>query len=80
MQKGSSGDMIFGLPRLIAYLSAVVPLQPGDLIFTGTPAGIGFTRTPKRLLQVGDELVTWVDGIGEMRHRFIATTGSRSDG
>ena len=72
MQEGSTGEMIFSIPALVAYLSGVVPLLPGDLIFTGTPAGIGFTRDPKRLLQVGDELVTWVDGIGEMRHTFVA--------
>lgn len=77
MQDGRTGDMIFSIPELVAYLSGILPLLPGDLIFTGTPAGIGFTRSPKRLLQVGDELVTWVDGIGEMRHRFVASsTGS----
>ncbi len=72
MQKGRTGDMIFTIPQLVEFLSGIVPLLPGDLIFTGTPAGIGWARTPKRLLQVGDELVTWVDGIGEMRHRFVA--------
>ena len=72
MQEGSTGEMIFSISALVAYLSGVVPLLPGDLIFTGTPAGIGFTRDPKRLLQVGDELVTWVEGIGEMRHTFVA--------
>ena len=64
--------MIFSIPRLVEFLSSVLPLLPGDLIFTGTPSGIGWARKPPELLQVGDELVTWVEGIGEMRHRFVA--------
>ena len=72
MQVGRTRDMVFSIPELVAYLSGILPLLPGDLIFTGTPAGIGFTRNPKRLLEVGDELVTWVDGIGQMRHQFVA--------
>jgi hypothetical protein len=43
---------------------------PGDLIFTGTPAGIGWTREPQRTLRADDELLTYVEGVGEMRHRF----------
>ena len=57
----------------MAYLSSILPLRPGDLIFTGTPAGIGLTRDPKRLIGVDDELVSRAEGIGEMRHRFVAT-------
>lgn len=44
---------------------------PGDLIFTGTPGGIGWTRQPKQLITASDELVGWAEGIGEMRHRFV---------
>jgi 2,4-diketo-3-deoxy-L-fuconate hydrolase len=72
MQAARTGDMIFDVPALVAYLSSVVTLLPGDLIFTGTPSGIGYARRPRRLLQGGDELVTWVEGIGEMRHRLVA--------
>ncbi len=72
MQKGSTSDLIFPVPELVARLSAVLPLSPGDLIFTGTPAGVGAGRTPKRFLSVGDELVTTIAGVGEMRHRFVA--------
>lgn len=72
MQKARTADMIFSVPQLVEFLSAVLPLLPGDLIFTGTPSGIGWARKPPELLQVGDELVTWVEGIGEMRHRFVA--------
>lgn len=72
MQKARTADMIFSIPRLVEFLSSILPLLPGDLIFTGTPSGIGWARKPPELLQVGDELVTWVEGIGEMRHRFVA--------
>jgi 2-keto-4-pentenoate hydratase/2-oxohepta-3-ene-1,7-dioic acid hydratase in catechol pathway len=47
-----------------------VPLLPGDAIFTGTPAGVGFSRNPKVLLGAGDTLTTYVEGIGEMHHTF----------
>ena len=72
MQKARTADMIFSIPRLVEFLSSILPLLPGDLIFTGTPSGIGWARKPPELLQVGDELVTWVEGVGEMRHWFVA--------
>ncbi|MEK6439369.1 fumarylacetoacetate hydrolase family protein [Pseudonocardia sp. T1-2H] len=72
VQEGRTRDMIFPVPTIIAKLSAIVTLLPGDAIFTGTPAGVGMGRTPPRFLQAGDELVTWCTGIGEMRHRFVA--------
>lgn len=70
VQKGRTRGQVFSVPELVALLSATVTLCPGDLIFTGTPAGVGQGRSPQRFLQPGDELVTHVDGIGEMRHRF----------
>ncbi|GCE44582.1 putative HpcE protein [Rhodococcus wratislaviensis] len=73
MQKSRTRHLIFPIPVLVSYLSSIVPLRPGDLIFTGTPSGIGFTRDPKRLIGVDDELVSRADTIGEMRHRFAAT-------
>ncbi|MFI1920113.1 fumarylacetoacetate hydrolase family protein [Nocardia sp. NPDC020380] len=72
MQKGRTSDMVFPVPELIARLSAITPLLPGDVLFTGTPAGVGFGRTPQRYLAPGDELVSYVRGIGEMRHQIIA--------
>jgi 2-keto-4-pentenoate hydratase/2-oxohepta-3-ene-1,7-dioic acid hydratase in catechol pathway len=72
MQDGRTGDLIFSVPRLIAEISAVVPLLPGDVIFTGTPAGIGAVRQPPVFLQPGDVLETWVEGIGYLRNRFVA--------
>jgi 2,4-didehydro-3-deoxy-L-rhamnonate hydrolase len=70
MQKSRTADMIFSVPQLVAHLSSVVTLYPGDVIFTGTPAGVGVGRTPARFLSPGDELRSWVEGIGELRQRF----------
>lgn len=70
MQKSRTSDMIFTIPEIIEYLSRIVPLLPGDAIFTGTPAGVGFSRSPKVLLGAGDTLTTYVEGIGEMHHTF----------
>lgn len=64
VQKGRTSDLIFPVPVLIERLSAVLPLQPGDLIFTGTPSGVGSGRNPKRFLAAGQEVVTWIEGIG----------------
>ncbi|ASF11183.1 fumarylacetoacetate hydrolase family protein [Nocardia brasiliensis NBRC 14402] len=72
MQQGRTSDMVFPVTELIARLSAITPLLPGDVIFTGTPAGVGFGRTPQRYLAPGDELVSYVRGVGEMRHLIVA--------
>jgi 2-keto-4-pentenoate hydratase/2-oxohepta-3-ene-1,7-dioic acid hydratase in catechol pathway len=72
MQKGRTSELIFSVPALIANLSTVLPLLPGDVIFTGTPAGVGLGRNPQRWLQPGEELVTYVTGIGELRQRFVS--------
>lgn len=72
MQHGRTSDLIFSVPALVAKLSATLPLLPGDVIFTGTPSGVGLGRTPPRWLAPGDELVSRIEGIGELRHRFVA--------
>jgi 2-keto-4-pentenoate hydratase/2-oxohepta-3-ene-1,7-dioic acid hydratase in catechol pathway len=72
MQRGRTRDLIFSVPDLISRLSAVMPLLPGDVIFTGTPAGVGLGRDPQVWLQAGDELVSWVDGVGEIRQTFVS--------
>jgi len=71
MQEARTSDLIFGVPQLVADLSAVLPLLPGDVIFTGTPEGIGATRRPPRFLQPGEVLETWIEGIGTIRNRFV---------
>jgi 2-keto-4-pentenoate hydratase/2-oxohepta-3-ene-1,7-dioic acid hydratase in catechol pathway len=71
VQEARTSDLIFGVPRLLAELSAVVPLLPGDVLFTGTPAGVGATRQPPRFLQPGSVLESWVEGIGTIRNRCV---------
>jgi 2,4-diketo-3-deoxy-L-fuconate hydrolase len=72
MQNARTSDMVFPIPRIIEELSRIVTLEPGDVIFTGTPAGVGFHCDPPRYLRPGDELVTTIEGIGQMHHRFLA--------
>jgi 2,4-diketo-3-deoxy-L-fuconate hydrolase len=72
VQDSRTSDLIFAIAPLIAELSAVLPLRPGDLIFTGTPAGVGMGRKPPRFLQPGEVLETWIEGIGTMRNHLIA--------
>ena len=72
VQDDRTGDLVFSVPRLIAELSAIVPLLPGDLIFTGTPAGVGASRTPPRFLRPGEELESWIEGIGTITNSIVA--------
>jgi 2,4-didehydro-3-deoxy-L-rhamnonate hydrolase len=71
MQQSRTSGMVFGVSRLVAELSAVLPLLPGDVIFTGTPAGIGATRKPPRFLQAGDVVESAIEGIGTLRNHCI---------
>ncbi len=74
MQKGRTGDLLFSISKLIAALSRNVTLYPGDVIFTGTPAGVGVGRTPPRFLQPGEHLDSWIEGIGALHQTFVADT------
>jgi acylpyruvate hydrolase len=60
--------MIFGVPELIARISRAITLEPGDIIATGTPPGVGYFREPRRVLRDGDEVVVRVAGVGELRN------------
>lgn len=71
LQDARTSDLIFTIPQLVAELSAVVPLLPGDVIFSGTPGGVGIARTPPRFLRPGDTLETWIEGIGTIRNRCV---------
>ncbi|MFB0619590.1 fumarylacetoacetate hydrolase family protein [Streptomyces sp. AGS-58] len=71
VQHGSTRQLIFPVPALIAKLSEVLPLLPGDVLYTGTPSGVGLGRTPRRWLTAGDELVSSIRGIGELRQRLL---------
>ncbi|RIX28654.1 fumarylacetoacetate hydrolase family protein [Amnibacterium setariae] len=70
VQDGTTADLIVDVPHLIAGLSAVLPLLPGDLILTGTPAGVGMGRTPRRFLAEGDRLVSRIEHLGQMVQTF----------
>lgn len=64
MQRGSTSSLIFGVDELVAYLSQIMTLEPGDLIFTGTPAGVGMGRRPPVWLRAGDRVEVEIDGLG----------------
>ena len=70
VQDGRTSKLLFSIPRTIAKLSEVITLRPGDVIFTGTPDGVGLGMDPPRFLRRGETLRTWVEGIGEMEHTF----------
>ena len=72
VQDSRTSQMVFGIAELVSYLSQVVELRGGDVIFTGTPPGVGVGRKPQRFVVDGEVLTTWVEGIGEMQHRFVA--------
>jgi 2,4-diketo-3-deoxy-L-fuconate hydrolase len=71
VQKARTSDLIFPVPALVSRLSHIVTLWPGDLIFTGTPSGVGYARTPPRFLHAGDVLTSYIEGIGELRNPCI---------
>lgn len=71
VQDARTSDLIFSVPRLVAELSSVLPLLPGDIIFTGTPAGVGVARQPARFLEPGQVLESWIEGIGTIRNRCV---------
>ena len=72
LQHSNTRELIFKIPDLVAYLSSVVTLEPGDVVATGTPAGVGFARKPPRYLQPGDEVIIDIEGVGELRNPVIA--------
>ncbi len=71
MQDGTTADMIFGIPELIEFVSAVITLEPGDLIVTGTPAGVGVFRDPPVFLEPGDRVRVEVSGIGMVENPVV---------
>ena len=74
MQSAPTGDLLFGPEALVAYISTMVTLQPGDLILTGTPGGVGRARNPARYLRTGDVVETAIEGLGRLRNRIVADT------
>ena len=71
LQSSRTSMLIFDIPTLIEYISALCPLLPGDLIFTGTPEGVGYARKPPRFLHPGDVLTSTIEGIGDLVTHFV---------
>ena len=71
-QTGSTATMIFPVAFLVSYLSRFMVLEPGDVIATGTPPGVGLGMTPPQFLRAGDEVRLGIEGLGEQRHRIVA--------
>ncbi|MFG1905461.1 fumarylacetoacetate hydrolase family protein [Kribbella sp. NPDC048928] len=72
LQDSSTAEMIFGVGHLVHYISQFMTLYPGDVISTGTPAGVGAGQKPPRYLRPGDVLRVWADGLGEQRNKVVA--------
>jgi 2-keto-4-pentenoate hydratase/2-oxohepta-3-ene-1,7-dioic acid hydratase in catechol pathway len=71
MQSARTSDMIFSVAQLVAFLSSSCTLEAGDLIFTGTPSGVGSTRDPRRYLKRGEEIVSTIEGLGTLTNRCV---------
>jgi 2-keto-4-pentenoate hydratase/2-oxohepta-3-ene-1,7-dioic acid hydratase in catechol pathway len=71
-QDGTTADMIFDVPTLVSYVSRFMTLLPGDVISTGTPAGVGLGHKPPVYLRAGDVVEYGVEGLGQARQRIIA--------
>jgi len=76
VQHENTAQMIFSIASIVAFLSQLMTLEPGDLILTGTPAGIGAQRTPRRFLKPGDIVEVEIEGIGIIRNSLVSTTGN----
>jgi 2-keto-4-pentenoate hydratase/2-oxohepta-3-ene-1,7-dioic acid hydratase in catechol pathway len=72
VQDSHTGHMIFAVPRLIAYASTIFTLMPGDVIATGTPAGVGWSRKPQRFMKAGDVVEVEIEAIGTLRNPVVA--------
>ena len=72
MQHSNTRELIFKIPETIEFLSSVMTLEPGDIVLTGTPAGVGFGHRPPRWLTPGAEVVVSVEGLGELRNTCVA--------
>jgi 2-keto-4-pentenoate hydratase/2-oxohepta-3-ene-1,7-dioic acid hydratase in catechol pathway len=72
MQDSNTSNLIFPIEKLIEYISSVTTLKPGDVIFTGTPPGVGIARKPPVLLKPGDVTEVEIEGLGVLRNPFVA--------
>lgn len=72
LQNSNTSNLIFGIPKLVASLSEVMTLEPGDVVSTGTPPGVGDARKPQRFLKPGDVVHVWVEGLGTLTNLVVA--------
>jgi 2-keto-4-pentenoate hydratase/2-oxohepta-3-ene-1,7-dioic acid hydratase in catechol pathway len=72
LQDASTNQFVFQIPRLVEYISSITPLLPGDIVSTGTPAGVGIGRTPKRWLRPGETVTITIEGIGTLTNPVVA--------
>jgi 2,4-didehydro-3-deoxy-L-rhamnonate hydrolase len=72
VQESTTANLVFGVDEVISYASQTATLEAGDLILTGTPAGVGIFRKPPRLLQPGDEITIEIDGVGSLTNPVVA--------
>lgn len=72
LQHSNTRELIFGVPELIEHISRIIPLEPGDIISTGTPSGVGLGRMPPRWLRPGEEVVIEIEKIGTLRNPVVA--------
>jgi 2,4-diketo-3-deoxy-L-fuconate hydrolase len=72
MQTGNTSTMVFTVAQIVSYLSRFMTLEPGDIICTGTPPGVGLGRKPQRFLKKGDTLRLGIAGLGEQQQDVVA--------
>lgn len=72
LQSANTSDLIFKIPALIEHLSSLTPLEPGDIISTGTPEGVGLGRTPQRWLKPNEEMIVTIERLGSLRNSTVA--------
>lgn len=71
VQDSRTSDLIFGIPQLVEYMTTIMTMEPGDVVLTGTPSGVGFAHTPPRRLSHGDVFEVQIEGIGSLENRFV---------
>ena len=72
LQNSNTSQLVFRIPELVEYISSITPLQPGDVVSTGTPSGVGMGRTPRRWLKAGDSVTVTVEGLGSLTNPVVA--------
>jgi 2-keto-4-pentenoate hydratase/2-oxohepta-3-ene-1,7-dioic acid hydratase in catechol pathway len=71
MQTGNTSTMVFGVAKLLSYISQYMTLMPGDVVTTGTPPGVGMARNPRVFLKAGDQLTLTISGLGEQHQSVV---------